>query len=108
MRRSGGASATISISTSISAAGSISGSGSGSISDRVAIGSGTAARVVATIVVAVTMLMMTAEVVRDAQVSELHVGGPYVASVIAIVFGATAAVAALLGALGRATLDPVE
>jgi membrane-associated phospholipid phosphatase len=64
--------------------------------------------VVATIVVLVAMLAMIVDVVRDTNVGALEVGGPYVASVIAIVCGATAAVAALLGALGRATLDPVE
>jgi membrane-associated phospholipid phosphatase len=64
--------------------------------------------VIATVVVLVAMLAMSVKLVRDVRMSEFNVGFPYVASVIAIVFGAAAAVAALLGALGRATLDPVE
>jgi hypothetical protein len=64
--------------------------------------------VIATVVVLVAMLALSVKLVRDVRMSEFDVGVPYVASVIAIVFGAAAAVAALLGALGRATLDPVE
>jgi membrane-associated phospholipid phosphatase len=64
--------------------------------------------VVATIVVLSAMLAMTVDVVRDVRVSRLDIGAPYVLSVIAIVCGAVAAMAALLGALGRATLDPVD
>jgi membrane-associated phospholipid phosphatase len=64
--------------------------------------------VVAAVVVLVAMLVMVADVVRDARVGALDVGVPYVASVIAIIFGAAATIAALLGALGRAPLDPVE
>jgi len=64
--------------------------------------------VAATLAVLGAMLAMSARVVRDVQLSTFDVGGPYIASMIAIGWGATAALFALLGALGRATLDPVE
>jgi membrane-associated phospholipid phosphatase len=64
--------------------------------------------VAATLAVFAAMVAMSVKVVREVQLSTFDVGGPYVASMIAIVWGATAAVAALIGALGRASLDPVE